>query len=63
MSEPNTCPVAELGRQAAALAKAYTACEEREFALQEGAARSRLEVLGEHIEDRRLALERCAAGM
>jgi hypothetical protein len=63
MAEPTTCPVAELGRQAATLFTVYSAKERVEFTLKEGAERSRLERLGEHIEDHRLALEACAAGM
>lgn len=60
---PDTCPVAALGREAAALIEAYTACEKRRFALQDGAERARLERLGEHIDDRRLALHASVAGM
>jgi hypothetical protein len=62
-TNPATCPVAELGRQAAVLFDAYTATEKTELTLKEGPERSRLERLGEHIEDHRLALEACAAGM
>jgi hypothetical protein len=64
MSEPTACPVAAAGRQIAALIRAVTASEERQFDMgKSDPERSRLERLDEHTEDHRDALEAFVAGL
>jgi hypothetical protein len=56
-----TCPVAEMGREIAALWRAFGANEDRSLELKEGAEHDRLERANAVIVDRRDALEELAA--
>src|SRR6187200_757942 len=58
-----TCPVAELGRRAAAMIQAFRLAEERESGLPVGSERFQIERFARHLGDHQDAVQEYAAGV